>query len=136
MNKYGWILCIIIILLIFFRHFRSTRSINEIKRRLAYINPSFKNIPIYESDNNSHTTNKSIIFLCLKDPKTSRPYDINIIMYVVLHEIAHTMSKNYTVNNVHDEEFNNNFNILLNTAILKNVYDPSIPVPRTYCGLK
>lgn len=105
--------------------------INVVKNHLATINPDYKSIPIREGES-SYTENKSIIYLCLKDPKTGELYSLNTLIYVTLHEIAHMISKNYG----HGDEWKRNFKRLTDEAIRKRLYDPSRPVPDDYCGMK
>ena len=104
--------------------------IDNIKERLKYIDSDFDNIPIYEG-HSSYTENKTVVYICLKDPKTGKYYDMNTLMYVALHELAHVLSKNYG----HDEEFKENFENLLTLAEKKGLYNRNIPMPTTYCGI-
>lgn len=102
----------------------------NIKERLRILDPNYVNIPIREGQS-SYTENKSTIYICLKDPKSQRYYDINTLMYVTLHELSHVISTKYG----HGNEFKTNFQKILKYAEYKGVYDSSIPMPKTYCGV-
>ena len=105
-----------------------TELINQIRERIRLIDEKFYHIPIKEGKS-SFTKNKKTITLCLRDPKTSQLYDINIMMYVTLHELAHTITQSYG----HDDAFKDNFSQLLEKAINLRIYDPTYPVPKNYC---
>jgi predicted metal-dependent hydrolase len=84
----------------------------------------------------SYSENKGErIVLCLRD-KTAEPYpliDINTIMFVTLHEMAHLM----TVSSGHTQEFWTNFRRLLQDAMKAGVYT-QVNYSRTpveYCGM-
>lgn len=102
----------------------------QVKSNFSKINPEYGKIPIREG-NNSYTENKSAITLCITDPDTGKYYSMNTIMYVALHELSHIISKTYG----HNEEFKRNFVILLKIATEKGLYDPSLPMPPSYCGI-
>lgn len=104
--------------------------LNQIRHNFGMINPEYSKIPLREG-NSAYTENKSVITLCLKDPKTGKYYDMNTMMYVALHELAHMVSKTHG----HGDEFTKNFSILLRKGAKLGFYDPRIPIPNTYCGL-
>ena len=52
-----------------------------------------------------------------------------MLMYVLAHEVSHALSDSVG----HTEEFHNIFNDLLNIAVKKGIYDPTIPVITDYC---
>ena len=105
----------------------------EIKARLTKISPQFGQIPMKIGDK-SYTEDKSVITLCVTDKNTGKYYDINTLMYVALHECAHTITK-ASGEQAHDEEFTNNFTHLLLRASDVGVYNPNLPIPPTYCGI-
>jgi hypothetical protein len=107
--------------------------INEIKRRFSLINPKYGKIPMHVG-NKSFTEDKSVITLCIEDPETKKPYDINVLMYVALHELAHCLTK-ADGKESHGDEFKSNFAMLLKEAASKGLYDPSQKIPQTYCGI-
>jgi len=80
--------------------------------------------------NKSYTLNKKDTYICLKDKKTKDYYDMQILLYVALHEIAHSIN---TQNVGHTKEWNDIFEELLEYAAETGVYDPSVNVPLNYC---
>ena len=83
----------------------------DVKNNFSKIKPDYANIPLREGDS-AYTENKAAITLCLKDPHTGTHYDMNTIMYVALHELAHMI----TPQQGHGAEFKKNFADLLNTT--------------------
>lgn len=82
----------------------------------------------------SYTLNKGEqMVLCLRSKLFNEIHDINIIMYVVIHELAHIASNNIG----HDEEFKQNFIFLLKISIKLNVYkqEDYEKNPIKYCGM-
>tara|TARA_B110000977_G_C11069873_1_gene489201 strand:- start:1157 stop:1729 length:573 start_codon:yes stop_codon:yes gene_type:complete len=71
------------------------------------------------------------IGICLRNKKGSVENENNM-MFVLLHELSHIMTKNYA----HDEEFWKNFALLLRAATECNVYTyiNYEKNPTTYCG--
>jgi hypothetical protein len=76
----------------------------------------------------SYTINKQKIYLCLKD-ENGEYYNINTLIFVTLHEIAHVIC----VEIGHTELFDNIFNALLQRASKLNLYDPTKPITQNYC---
>jgi len=108
----------------------------DVERMVNNFNPD----NITESTKNNKYTSYSInkgekIVFCLRSrDDTNKLVDLNIMMFVALHELAHTMTKSIG----HTEEFWNNFRILLrnarNLGIYERVdYDKN---PVDYCGTK
>lgn len=97
---------------------------------LAMLNTKniMKDITIVPGDK-SYTINKKKIYMCLKDANNEY-YNLNMLTYVLLHEIAHTLS--VSVN--HTEEFKQIFGELLYEAIQQGVYNPNIPIVMDYCN--
>lgn len=104
--------------------------IQEIKANFALLNPDYAKIPIKEGDS-AYTEDKEVIVLCLKNPDTGKYYDINTLMYVALHELAHYTSKNHG----HGQEFRTRFAQLLKEGANVGIYNPSLPIPTTYCHI-
>lgn len=109
-----------------------TPIISHLKKKLKLVNPYFSKLDIRESTK-SYTENKSIIYICTRDPITKQYYSENTLMYVCLHECAHVMMADYDEN--HSDKFKKVFEKILDKAITVGVYDPSIPIPKTYCGM-
>lgn len=106
--------------------------IQEIKKRLSAIDPSFTKIRMYENGQ-TYAHNKKDIYICLKD-KQGNYYDYNTLMYVTLHEIAHIITRGESSD--HDEKFLKNFNNLLKRAKNARVWTPRIKMPEIYCNVK
>lgn len=104
--------------------------IESLKEKLTVIDSNFQDIDIRESDS-SYTEDKSVIYLCLKDPN-GNVYPINTIIYVALHEIAHLLNK---ADYGHTPKFHKVFNDLLCRATAKGIYDPTLPHGEMYCGV-
>lgn len=140
-SKIFWItllvLCIIFVigLIVVFIPRDQSNVMKELKARLVMVDPSFSNIDIREGYS-SYTANKSVVYLCTRDPQTGNYYDLNTLMYVALHECTHVISKSYEHSKKHSKQFYDTFNVLLQRAAAVRVYDPSIPLPRMYCGIK
>ena len=103
-------------------------KLEMVRSNFAKLNPEYAKIPLQEGDS-AYTENKAMITLCLVDPDTKTYYDMNTIMYVALHELAHMISKGHG----HGDEFKTNFASLLRKAAEVGIYDPRIPIPSSYC---
>jgi len=79
--------------------------------------------------NKSYTINKKTVYLCLED-QNGNYYNLNILVYVLLHEISHVLCKSIG----HNEEFQSIFDKLLSKAEEKGYYDPSQKIPNDYCN--
>lgn len=106
----------------------------QIKERLKFIDPEFAKLPIY-IDDSAYTIDKRTIYLCLRDLETGEVFDINTLMYVTLHELAHVITTENEFDD-HGPIFKKNFSKLLKVATQRRVYDPSQPLPHSYCGAK
>ena len=104
--------------------------LNRIRDNFAQLNSEYSKIPLREG-NSAYTENKAVITLCIKNPETGEYYDMNTIMYVALHELAHIVSKTHG----HNDEFKRNFSTLLRQAARKGIYDPRRSIPTTYCDI-
>lgn len=105
--------------------------VHSIKENLIKIHPNFEKIRIEVSDE-SFTEDKSIIYLCIYDKETNDVYEMNTLMYVVLHELAHVLNKE---DYGHTENFYIIFDKLLCKAMEKGVYDRTKPHKDFYCGV-
>ena len=79
--------------------------------------------------NKSYTFNKEDIYLC-RD-KNGKYYSNNVLIYVLLHELAHALN---LVDTGHTDTFNAIFAALLIEAEERGIYDSSIPMVDDYCG--
>lgn len=76
----------------------------------------------------SYTINKQKVFLCLRD-ENKEYYDINMLTYVLLHEISHVICDEVG----HTDKFHEIFDAVLEEAVKLKVYDPNIPIIQDYC---
>lgn len=86
-----------------------------------------------ETGSTTFTINKSEIFVCLESRTSKEMYDMNTLMYVLIHELGHIC--NDTIG--HTKEFNETFGFLLKNAVDLGIYtyiDYS-KFPINYCGL-
>jgi hypothetical protein len=88
-----------------------------------------KDLKLYKADK-SFTINKERIFLCLYD-ETGNYYPLNMLIYVILHEIAHYLNKDDIG---HTQKFHEKFEEVLNKATELGIYNPSIPIIKNYCN--
>ena len=107
--------------------------LDKIRERFTIINPRFGKIPLKLGDK-AYTEDKAVITLCIVNPHTNTFYDINTLMYVSLHELAHTLTK-ADGDQSHGDEFKGNFAKLLKEAQFRGVYDSTQPIPVAYCGV-
>ena len=106
--------------------------LDQVKERFKMIKTEYGKIPL-RLGNKSYTENKKAITLCIVDPEKNDFYDINTIMYVALHELAHVITPFGL--ETHGEKFKENFSNLLRRAHQIRVYDSTKPIPMTYCGV-
>lgn len=108
-----------------------TTTLNQLKTILVDIDPRFKILNIF-AGNESLTINKQSIYICIKNPRDNTIYPLNLLLYIALHEIAHTMSETYSLDE-HNEEFQSNFGILLDKAAQKGYSLNGLKIPSNYC---
>ncbi len=88
----------------------------------------------------TYTINKSDIHICLRTRDNfERLYDINILMYVMLHELAHLCNFDFQGRPIlgHGLEFQYIFKCLVEEAIKLNIYSYQNyeNEPEEYCGM-
>lgn len=104
------------------------------KRLINRYNPSILRELHKGSSNTSYSVNKGEkLIVCMRSKKDDSIHDENTIFFVVLHELAHIMSK--TIG--HNDEFWNNFKYLLKHAIKIKIYkyQDFNNKPEYYCGI-
>jgi predicted metal-dependent hydrolase len=92
----------------------------------------YENTP--ESDLTSYSVNKGEeLAFCLKSKKTGNFHDINLIMYVALHEMAHMACPEIG----HGDLFKKIFKFITEIAISTNLYSKEdyYTQPVEYCGM-
>lgn len=103
-------------------------KLDTLKERIAPVIPEIQNI-VLNGSNKSFTINKREVFLCLKD-KNGRYYDDNMLIYVLLHELAHVLCDEIG----HTDKFKEIFRTLLKRATLGGIYDPTKQPVDNYCS--
>ena len=101
--------------------------IQTLKEDILSCFPELIHLQVYEG-NKSYTINKEKIYLCIRD-KNGNYYDKNILMYVLIHEIAHTLCTDIG----HTQQFKDIFDILLQRAKDANIYS-HVEIPKDYCN--
>lgn len=104
--------------------------LDRVRDNFAKLDPGYAKIPLHTGDS-SYTENKEVITLCLDDPETGKYYGINTLMYVALHELAHTLTPQGEPE--HGDAFKKNFAELLRRGAEAGIYDPRKAIPSTYC---
>ena len=115
---------------------KTNKNQKDVQRMIDNFNPD----NITETDKDSKYTSYSVnkgekMVFCLRSrDEKNNLVDINTMMFVAIHELAHTMTKSIG----HTEEFWDNFRTLLKNArklgIYKRVnYNEN---PKAYCGIK
>jgi hypothetical protein len=125
------IILIILIVTLIFKQVKENFSqyhpvIQVLKENIINCFPELGNLKIFEGDK-SYTINKEKIYLCIRD-KNGQYYNQNILMYVLLHEVAHTICPEIG----HTQEFKNIFNSLLERATGYGIYS-NTDIPKDYC---
>ncbi len=109
--------------------------IEELKREVSRVHPKCAEMKIVKG-NKSYTVNKKKIYLCLYDKKTGELYNKNMLVYVLLHELAHVLNEGNPDPQQdigHTEAFHAVFDKLLDRAEELGVYDPDVPLIDKYC---
>lgn len=101
--------------------------IDRIKSKVEAVFPELGSIPLFESNSTSYTLNKNRIFLCIKD-KNGNYYSDDIIIFVLLHEIAHLKCTDIG----HTKQFQIIFQQLLERATDAGIYKETT-IPADYC---
>jgi hypothetical protein len=88
------------------------------------------------SNYTSYTENKGdkLVFCIRQKNDNEEIIDMNTIMFVTIHEMAHIMTKDFG----HHDEFWINFKDLLKVAVKLDIYHPEdySTSPREYCGMQ
>lgn len=112
---------------------------SKYKPYIEQLSQRIKGVVINESTEDSIYTSYSVnkgeqIVFCLRSRDASNQlHDLNLVMYVALHEIAHVACPEYG----HGDLFKKIFAFLTNTAIKIGIYQkiPFDKDPVEYCGL-
>jgi hypothetical protein len=106
--------------------------ISKLKKDITLIDPRFKNIELNIGDS-SYTQDKEKIYLCLSPRNGEKKYyNYQMLLHVLLHELAHYISKSQDPDHI-TPEFHQNFKYLIERAKQLNLYDGSERVVEDYC---
>jgi hypothetical protein len=112
---------------IYEHHLQDDPMLRLLKIQLEPLDPIVSNLRLYKGDK-SYTINKQRVFLCVYN-KNGEYYPINMLIYVLIHEIAHILNDKDIG---HTEAFYEKFDELLQRAIELKIYNPSIPIIQNY----
>jgi predicted metal-dependent hydrolase len=108
---------------------------SDVKRLVRKFNPDAITESSYKNKYTSYSINKGekIVFCLRSRDEHQKLVDLNTIMFVAIHELAHVM----TLSTGHTEEFWKNFQFLLQDAVNINIYNEVdyAKKPKEYCGL-
>ena len=105
-----------------------------VQRLVKRYNPSILRELHKGSSNTSYSVNKGEkLIVCMRSKEDDSLHEENTVFFVVLHELAHIMSK--TIG--HNDEFWKNFKYLLKHAITIKIYDYQDfnSKSESYCGI-
>lgn len=111
---------------------------------IKYLKQNYKSDILSEAafDNRytTYTIDKQDMHVCLRTrDKNEDLYDINLLMYVILHELAHLCNYDRLGNPIigHGIEFKNIFRLLIIESININIYKYTdySETPHEYCGI-
>lgn len=112
-------------------------------KRVIRMNKRLNNTKLQETinkpDESSYTINKGeIISFCLRNKdhekrETDEFHNHNVLVFVLIHELAHVMS----IKEGHGTEFMENFRFILRESVKNNIYYPVdySKIPMNYCGV-
>jgi|LakMenE01Jun11ns_1017448.scaffolds.fasta_scaffold9532546_1 predicted metal-dependent hydrolase len=110
----------------------------DYKKYIEQLKTRINNVIINESNGDSAYTSYSInkgeqIVFCLRSKQTGQLHDINLLMYVALHEMAHVGCPTYG----HNDEFKKIFAFFTSIGIEIGIYSKTDfhNNPIEYCGL-
>ena len=110
----------------------SNPNIKLMKQRFKPQN--IQEVDIETDSGTSYTIDKGKeLHICLRSKEDARLHQLNLLLFVSIHELAHIMSSSYG----HNEEFARNFTYLLKNASKIGIYTPIdySKNPVKYCGL-
>lgn len=111
--------------------------IKELKKRYK---PSILSEAAVDKKYTTYTVDKNDMHICLRTRDSyEKIYDINLLMYVVLHELAHLCNFNKNGEPIigHGNEFIEIFKFLVREAMLIGIYNYTNyqTNPQEYCGI-
>lgn len=111
-----------------------------IKKLQSNYNSNILSEAAIDSRYTTYTIDKQDMHVCLRTrDKDEKLYDINLLMYVILHELAHLCNYDESGNPIegHGKEFKDIFYLLVVEAIRLGVYTYTdyTQNPQEYCGI-
>lgn len=103
-------------------------TVVKIRNKLLPVFPEIKFVKMLKGTS-SYTINKQKIYLCTETK--GQVYDDNMLIYVTLHELAHTMCPEIG----HGKQFHSIFQSLLDRAERHGLFDPKKPRVENYCKI-
>ena len=103
-------------------------TVVKIRNKLLPVFPEIKFVKMLKGTS-SYTINKQKIYLCTETK--GQVYDDNMLIYVTLHELAHTMCPEIG----HGKQFQSIFQSLLDRAERHGLFDPKKPRVENYCKI-
>lgn len=103
-------------------------KLEELRDRLAGTFPEIRQVQLSGS-NKSFTINKEQVYICTKD-QNGTYYDDNMLIYVLLHELAHVLCDEVG----HTDKYKMIFRSLLQRAYDAGLYDPDKRIVDNYCN--
>jgi hypothetical protein len=100
----------------------------HLKSYIAQVRPDMIDRIVLLEDTKSYTINKKKIYMCLRDENGDYYHD-NMLLFVVLHELAHVLCDEIG----HTNKFQQIFQVLLDDAVKLGIYDPEIEPVQNYC---
>ncbi len=118
------------------RNYLKNKNNGEYQEYINELVNTTKDIDISENTKNiytSYTINKKELVFCVKSKKTGQIHNMNLLMYVVLHELAHIACPEFG----HTDLFKKIFKYLLSQAEQINIYEPiNFNLEhKEYCGM-
>lgn len=116
------------------KNYPSDQRISRLLKKYPGTDDILEGNPINDTDSTAYSISKGEkLVICLRSKKTKKLHEKNLLMFVIIHELAHIMSESYG----HNAEFYENFKFLLKQAMKYGVYK-SINFtmnPKEYCGM-
>ena len=112
----------------------------EFKEYIDMLDDNFNDsrTSIFEGDGENDLTSYSVnkgeeLVFCLHSKKTGKLHDINLLMYVAIHEMSHMACPEIG----HGELFKKIFNFLTKVGMELNIYykEDFVSNPKEYCGM-
>ena len=118
---------------------KKAKLIKKLEKDIDRLRLNFNDENLHENTPNAKFTSYSVnkgekIFFCLRNKSTNKLVELNTIIFVSIHELAHLMTEEVG----HPPSFWANFKFLLKVAIDRKTYKyvDFNAYPKDYCGIK